>query len=307
MLTFYKTQEGRMQQLSACEPGCWVHCVAPTDDEVSRLIDHLKIEPDFFRAALDEEESPHIDQEDACTLIMVDIPTVLKEEDGLTYSTRPLGLILTEKNVVTVSLYENPLFDEFADGAVKDVQTNLKTRFVLQWMLRIASRYLLYLKQIDRTSDQLEEEVRKSMKNNELIRLLNIEKSLMYFSSSLKQNEITLEKIMRGRAVKLYDEDQDLLEDVLIEVKQAIDMANIHLNVLSGTMDAFASLINNNMNNVMKILASITLIISIPTVDSGIWGMNVGNLPSENFWVPILVTILAMIVSAVVLRRKNMI
>ena len=186
MLTFYKTQEGRMQQLSACEPGCWVHCVAPTDDEVSRLIDHLKIEPDFFRAALDEEESPHIDQEDACTLIMVDIPTVLKEEDGLTYSTRPLGLILTEKNVVTVSLYENPLFDEFADGAVKDVQTNLKTRFVLQWMLRIASRYLLYLKQIDRTSDQLEEEVRKSMKNNELIRLLNIEKSLMYFSSSFK-------------------------------------------------------------------------------------------------------------------------
>ena len=307
MLTFYKTQEVRMQQLSACEPGCWVHCVAPTDDEVSRLIDHLKIEPDFFRAALDEEESPHIDQEDACTLIMVDIPTVLKEEDGLTYSTRPLGLILTEKNVVTVSLYENPLFDEFADGAVKDVQTNLKTRFVLQWMLRIASRYLLYLKQIDRTSDQLEEEVRKSMKNNELIRLLNIEKSLMYFSSSLKQNEITLEKIMRGRAVKLYDEDQDLLEDVLIEVKQAIDMANIHLNVLSGTMDAFASLINNNMNNVMKILASITLIISIPTVVSGIWGMNVGNLPSENFWVPILVTILAMIVSAVVLRRKNMI
>ena len=307
MLTFYKTQEGRMQQLSACEPGCWVHCVAPTDDEVSRLIDHLKIEPDFFRAALDEEESPHIDQEDACTLIMVDIPTVLKEEDGLTYSTRPLGLILTEKSVVTVSLYANPLFDEFADGAVKDVQTNLKTRFVLQWMLRIASRYLLYLKQIDRTSDQLEEEVRKSMKNNELIRLLNIEKSLMYFSSSLKQNEITLEKIMRGRAVKLYDEDQDLLEDVLIEVKQAIDMANIHLNVLSGTMDAFASLINNNMNNVMKILASITLIISIPTVVSGIWGMNVGNLPSENFWVPILVTILAMIVSAVVLRRKNMI
>ena len=307
MLTFYKTQEGRMQQLSACEPGCWVHCVAPTDDEVSRLIDHLKIEPDFFRAALDEEESPHIDQEDACTLIMVDIPTVLKEEDGLTYSTRPLGLILTEKNVVTVSLYENPLFDEFADGAVKDVQTNLKTRFVLQWMLRIASRYLLYLKQIDRTSDQLEEEVRKSMKNNELIRLLNIEKSLMYFSSSLKQNEITLEKIMRGRAVKLYDEDQDLLEDVLIEVKQAIDMANIHLNVLSGTMDAFASLINNNMNNVMKILASITLIISIPTVVSGIWGMTVGNLPSENFWGPMRVTILAMIGSAGGRRRKNMI
>lgn len=307
MLSFYKTIDGRMQQLQTCEPGCWVNCVAPTDAEIARLIDHLDVDPDFFRAALDEEESPHIDLEDTSTLIMVDIPVVIKrEKKTLFYSTRPLGMIITEKNVVTVSLQENPLLDEFADGAVKGVQTNLKTRFVLQLMLRVATRYLLYLKQIDRMSDEVENELRKSMKNNELIQLLDIEKSLVYFSSSLKQNEITMEKVMRGRAIKLYDEDQDLLEDVLIEVKQAIDMSNIYLNILSGTMDAFASVISNNLNIVMKVLASITLIISIPTVISGLFGMNVSNIPSNNFWIPVAISGGAMIVAALVLRRKKM-
>ena len=307
MLSYFKTIEGRIRPVPAWEPGCWINCVAPSEDEIGGLIRDFSIEPDFFRAAMDEEESSHIDSEDSSTLIIIDIPVVEREDQEITYATTPLSIILTEKNVITVSTRESPILDEFAEGIVRGVQTNLKTHFILHLMLRIASRYLQYLKQIDRTTSMIEKELRRSMKNSELLQLMDMEKSLVYFSSSLKSNELTLEKIMRGRAVKLYDEDQDLLEDVLIEVKQAIDMANIHLNVLSGTMDAFASLINNNMNNVMKILASITLIISIPTVVSGIWGMNVGNLPSENFWVPILVTVLAMIVSAVVLRRKNMI
>ena len=162
---------------------------------------------------------------------------------------------------------------------LKGVMTNLKTHFVLHIMLRMATKYLQYLKQIDKISDHVERELRKSMKNQELIQLLDIEKSLVYFSSSLKADEVTLEKIMRGRYIKLYDEDQDLLEDVLIEIKQAIEMSSIYLNILSGTMDAFASVISNNLNIVMKVLASITLIISIPTVISGLYGMNVQNLP----------------------------
>ena len=155
---------------------------------------------------------------------------------------------------------------------LKGVMTNLKTHFVLHIMLRMATKYLQYLKQIDKISDHVERELRKSMKNQELIQLLDIEKSLVYFSSSLKADEVTLEKIMRGRYIKLYDEDQDLLEDVLIEIKQAIEMSSIYLNILSGTMDAFASVISNNLNIVMKVLASITLIISIPTVISGLYG-----------------------------------
>ena len=174
-------------------------------------------------------------------------------------------------------------------------------------MLRIAGRYLQYLKQIDKISNQVERELRKSMKNAELIQLLEVEKSLMYFSSSLKANEITIEKIMRGRAIRLYEEDQDLLEDVLIEIKQAIEMASIHLNILSGTMDAFASIISNNLNIVMKVLASITLIISIPTVISGIYGMNVDYLPFANFWFPVTIAVVLMVLAYGILKKKQMI
>ena len=172
-------------------------------------------------------------------------------------------------------------------------------------MLRIASRYLQYLKQIDRMTSQIERELRRSMKNSQLLQLMDIEKSLVYFSSSLKGNELTIEKIMRGRVVKLYEEDQDLLEDVLIEVKQAVDMSGIYLDILSSTMESFASLISNNLNMVMKVLASITLIISIPMVISGYYGMNVEGIPFTTFWFPIVISILCMAVTAVILKKKK--
>jgi magnesium transporter len=306
MLSYFKTVDGRITPAASCEPGCWINCVAPDDGEINSLISDFNIEPDFFRAAMDEEESSHIDNEDVNTLVIVDIPVVEKDGRNITYTTMPLGVILTEKNVITVSIKDNAVVEEFANGVVKGVQTNLKTRFVLYLMLRVASRYLQYLKQIDKISSFVENELRKSMKNSELLQLLDIEKSLVYFSSSLKGNEITLEKIMRGRVIRLYDEDQDLLEDVLIEVKQAIEMSNIHLNILSGTMDAFASVISNNLNIVMKILASITLLFSIPTVITGLYGMNVGNLPYPNFWFPVALSALGMGVGYFLLKRKNM-
>lgn len=307
MVNYYKTIDGFICPVDACEPGCWVNCIDPNEEEVNRLIEEFAVDPDFFRAALDEEESSHLDTEDGNTLVILDIPCVELDDEHLTYFTRPLGIIITEKNVITVSLHENPILDEFAEGLVKNVKTNLKTHFTLHLMLRIASRYLQYLKQIDKLSNQVERELRKSMKNAELIQLLEIEKSLMYFSSSLKADEITIEKIMRGRAIRLYEEDQDLLEDVLIEIKQAIEMAGIHLNILSGTMDAFASIISNNLNIVMKVLSSITLIISIPTVISGIYGMNVGNLPFDNFWFPIGVMVVLMAAAFFILKKKQMI
>lgn len=306
MLSYYKTMDGRISLIPACEPGCWINCVAPDDEEINSLIADFGIEPDFFRAAMDEEESSHIDSEDNSTLVIIDMPVVEKSGKNITYTTTPLGIILTEKNVITVSTKENAVVNEFAEGVVKGVQTNLKTRFILHLMLRIASRYLQYLKQIDKISNFVEKELRKSMKNSELIQLLDIEKSLVYFSSSLKGNEITIEKIMRGRVIKLYEEDQDLLEDVLIEVKQAIEMSNIHLNILSGTMDAFASVISNNLNIVMKVLASITLLISIPTVITGIYGMNVTGLPFAHFWFPVVLSLSSMGVAYFFLRKKNM-
>ncbi|MDF1493224.1 magnesium transporter CorA family protein [Caproiciproducens sp. CPB-2] len=306
MLSYYKTINGHISPIPSCEPGCWINCVAPDDEEINSLIADFQIEPDFFRAAMDEEESSHIDKEDESTLIIIDIPVIEKAGKNITYTTTPVGIILTEKNVITVSTKENPIINEFSEDVVKGVQTNMKTRFVLLFMLRVASRYLQYLKQIDKISNFVERELRKSMKNSELIQLLDIEKSLVYFSSSLKANEITIEKIMRGRVVKLYDDDQDLVEDVLIEVKQAIEMSNIHLNILSGTMDAFASVISNNLNIVMKVLASLTLLISIPTVISGVYGMNVSGIPLTNFWFPVSLSLVCMGIAYLILRKKNM-
>ncbi|MCI1966740.1 MAG: magnesium transporter CorA family protein [Oscillospiraceae bacterium] len=306
MLSYYKTVDGRMTQIEACEPGCWINCVAPDDREIEDLIADFGIEPDFFRAAMDEEESSHIDNEDDNTLVVIDIPVVEQQGKHLVYSTMPLGLILTEKNVITVSIRDNSVVDEFTRGLVKGVRTNLKTRFLLHIMLRVASRYLQYLKQIDKISNTVETELRESMKNSELMQLLDIEKSLVYFSSSLKGNEITLEKIMRGRVIKLYDDDQDLLEDVLIEVKQAIEMSNIHLNILSGTMDAFASVISNNLNIVMKALASITLLFSVPTVITSAYGMNVSGIPFPSFWIPVTISAACIVVAYWILHKKKM-
>ena len=306
MLSYFKTVDGRVRSTAGWGPGCWINCVAPSEDEIAGLIRDFSIEPDFFRAAMDEEESSHIDSEDGNTLIIIDIPVVERTGKEIAYVTTPLGIILTEKNVITVSTRENPILDEFAEGIVRGVQTNLKTHFILHLMLRIASRYLQYLKQIDRMTSQIERELRRSMKNSQLLQLMDIEKSLVYFSSSLKGNELTIEKIMRGRVVKLYEEDQDLLEDVLIEVKQAVDMSGIYLDILSSTMESFASLISNNLNMVMKVLASITLIISIPMVISGYYGMNVEGIPFTTFWFPIVISILCMAVAAVILKKKEM-
>ncbi|WP_416200785.1 MAG: Magnesium transport protein CorA [Thermocaproicibacter melissae] len=306
MLSYYKTQDGRMMQIPECEPGCWINCVAPDDREINSLISDFNIEPDFFRAAMDEEESSHIDHEDQNTLIVIDIPVVEKEGKSITYTTMPLGIIITERNVITVSIKDNPVVGEFAQGLVRGVQTNLKTRFVLHIMLRVASRYLQYLKQIDKISNYVETELRRSMRNAELLQLLSIEKSLVYFSSSLKGNEITLEKIMRGRVLKLYEDDQDLLEDVLIEVKQAIDMSNIYLNIVNGIMGASSSVISNNLNTVMRHLVSVVLLAALPMTIFGLYGMNVKGIPLPQFWFPLALAVVLTGGLFAFLKKKKM-
>ncbi len=307
MIKYYKTINNRIAQIENYEEGCWIHCVAPEEDEVNYLISEFNIEPDFLRAALDEEESSHLDYEDGTALIIIDSPVVERTGKNLTYYTVPVSIMLTKKNVITVSLRENAVIEEFAEGLMRNVRTEFKTQFVLRIMLRMASKYLQYLNQINRISDHIETELKRSMKNQELIQLLEIEKSLVYFSSSLKSTKITLEKIMRGRYIKLYEDDQDLLEDVIIEFKQAIEMSDICLNILSSTMDASASIISNNLNIVMKILASITLIMSIPTIVSGFYGMNDMPLPLTQFpWFPWVISFVLMAIAAIVLRKKDM-
>ena len=308
MINYYKTINGRIEEIKEYEKGCWINCIAPEDDEVQYLLDSLKIPPELMRSALDDEESSHVDSEDNTTLIIIDVPVVERVSKFVTYSTMPIGIMITDNNVITVAIHENTILSEFSEGVVKNVRTDYKTHFVLHIMLKMATKYLQYLKQIDKVSNRIERQLRRSAKNKELHQLLDIEKSLVYFSSSLKADELTLEKIMRGRFIKLYDEDQDLLEDVLIEIKQAVDMAAIHLNILTNTMDVFASIISNNLNIVMKIQASLTLLVSVPTVISGFYGMNIiGGLPFDRFWwFPIALSGVLMLIMYMILKKKDM-
>ena len=208
MLKYYKTVENTIVELDTMEPGCWVSAVAPTETEISSLQEELNIDRDFIRSALDEEETSRIESDDGQTLIVLDYPVAEKvqdKDDTISYYTMPMGIIITDSHVVTVCLKENIIIDEFTKGIVKGIQTQFKTRFVFHMLLRIAGKYLLYLKQIDKLSNYVEQQLHKSMKNKELIQLLGLEKSLVYFSTSLKSTETVLEKILRGRVIKLYE------------------------------------------------------------------------------------------------------
>ncbi len=306
MLTIHKTVDGKMTQLNAVEEGCWVNLVYPSEDELKTVAATLNVEPTFLRAALDEEETSRIDSEEGQTLIIVDTPAMEKDDTGVVYSTLPMGIIVTDKHIITVCLKETSVVRDLQDGMVKDVRTQQRTRFILNILLLVAKRYLQYLKQIDKTYNYMEHQLYKSQRNKELIQLLDLEKSLVYFNTSLKANEVTLEKILRGRIVTLYEEDQDLLEDVLIEVRQAIEMAQIYSSIISGMMDAFASVISNNLNVIMKVLTSLTILLTVPNIVFGFYGMNVSGLPAAVAWFPLIVSAVIIGVLAFVLKKKDL-
>lgn len=306
MINFYKTVDNIVVKLDEPTQGCWISVVEPTDEEIRILIDVYKLDSGFVKSSLDEEESSRVEIEDDQTLIIVDCAAAEKQaENTMLYVTMPMGIILTQDYVFTVSLKDNIVLSEMASGLIKNVYTNMKTRFVLQLLLRIATKFLQCLKQIDKISSQMEKQLHGSMKNKELIQLLELEKSLVYFSTSLKADDVTLEKIHRGRVIKLYEDDQDLLEDVLIEVKQAIEMANIYSGILAGMMDAFSSIISNNMNISMKRLTIITIIMAIPTMVFSFYGMNTTDLPLPVTWFPFVLSLIATAIIAVILLRKE--
>ena len=313
MLEFYKTFGTETKKIDKPEPGSWISAIAPTEEEKNYLIEEMGILPEFVKSSLDAEESSHIDYDEDYnqTLVIVDYPSAEEVEDGydknmLQYTTLPLGIVIMKGYVVTISLYENLNIDDMAQGRIKGVNTDLKTRFLLLLLLRISQRYLIYLRQIDRISSRTEQRLHKSMQNKELIQMLGLEKSLVYFSTSLKTDEITLNKIMRGKAIKLYDEDQDLLDDVLIEIHQAIEMCNIYSNILSGTMDEFVSVISNNLNIVMKVLTVITIVMAIPNIIFSFYGMNVAGLPFPQWWFPTGLAIVACIIATIIFIKKDM-
>ena len=243
---------------------------------------------------------------------MIDVPIIEKDNDmTVVYSTLPLGMIvIRDEYFITVSLKQNLVIENFEKQKVKSFSTYKKSRFILQMLYSNASLFLTYLKQISKETEIAEQVLKTSMRNKELLKLLSLEKSLVYFTTSLKSNELVMEKTMRGKIIKLYDDDEDILDDALVENRQAIEMAQIYTGILNGTMEAYASIISNNLNGVMKLLTSITIVLTIPTIISSFWGMNVKVPLQENPFGFIIITILTILVTLIVgyiLKRKDLI
>ncbi|AUN14140.1 cations transporter [[Clostridium] sordellii] len=309
MIRYYKTIDSKLEKLKSFENGCWINLVEPTTAEILDISTKFNIDIESIRAALDEEERSRIDIEDNHILILIDIPIDESDASSAHYSTIPLGIILLDNTIVTICTAQTKILNDFIVGHVKNFFTFKKTRFILQILYKNASYYLHYLRRINKMTIAIEKEIYKSMKNKELVQLLELEKSLIYFSTSLKANELVLNKMLRTESIKKYSEDEDLLEDVIIENKQALEMATIYGDILSRIMDAFSAIVSNNQNTVMQFLTSITLIMSIPTIVSGFFGMNVEGLPFSNhvngFWIVILITcIMCLILTFIMSRNK---
>jgi len=310
MLEIFKTIDDTLFKLEEIEDGSWINLVDPTTEELDLIEDELGVDRDFLRAALDEEESARLESENNHVLILVDTPYVEKTDDHIIYETLPLGIIITDNNIITVCLKNSIVLDQFEKNSIRTFFTYKKFRFLYQVLYKNAQRYLLYLRQIDKMSNSVEKQLHKSMKNKELIQLLDLEKSLVYITTSLKANQVVLEKILRLNVIKKYSDDEDLLEDVIIENKQAIEMANIYSGILSGMMDAFASIISNNLNIVMKLLTSITIVMAIPAMFSSFFGMNLLNIPFSGspfgFWIVLGISVVISAIVGFILIKKDL-
>ena len=304
MINFYIYNNGRLCECDKAQSGCWVSVVDPTPQEIKDLIDDFGLDSGFVKSSLDEEESSRIESEDEQTLIIIDTPvSAMNEDNTKIFYTMPIGIIITKEYVFTISLHETQVLDEAVRGTIRNLRPSFKTRFVLQILLRISALFLFYLKQIDKISSAAEQELHDAMKNELLMQLLALEKSLVYLSTSLKANEVTIGKINRGRVIKLYDEDQDLLEDVLIELKQAIEMASIYTGILSSMMDGFSSVISNNLNIVMWRLTIVTIIMQIPNIIFAFYGINTVDLPIPYTIFPILLAVFLTAVTSFILMK----
>ena len=310
MIRYYKTIEGKLEKLNSFENGCWINLVEPSQSEISEIVNLLNIDVESIKAALDEEERSRIDVEDNHILILIDIPIDESDENSSHYTTIPLGIILVNNTILTVCTAQSKILNDFIVGHVREFFTFKRTRFILQILHKNATYYLNYLRRINKMTTVIEKEIYNSMKNKELFQLLELEKSLVYFSTSLKANELVLNKMVRTPSIKKYSEDEDLLEDVIIENKQALEMATIYGDILSRIMDAFSAIISNNQNSVMQFLTSVTLIFSIPTIISGMFGMNVGGIPYEHdpngFWTVMLITTLISLVITFLMSKNKL-
>jgi magnesium transporter len=315
MIKIFKTEENKtLARLSISEAvsGSWFSLIDPTEEEIKQVSLVLGLDEDFLRNSLDLDERSRIEFEDGNTLIITNLP--IMTEDGC-FDTLPLGIIYTPTSIITVCSKDNNILSSFNESTTYSFDTRNKTEFMLKILYRSVKFYLKYLDIINRTSEDIENELQKATNNKALFQLMEIQKTLVYFSTTLKDNDIVLQKIMRMTKstsvnyLKTTEEDIDMLEDVIIDTRQAIEMVDMHRMILEAMMEGFASIINNNLNQVMKFLAAITIIMSIPTMIGGLWGMNVPVPYRENPWGFLIVVAFSVVTSIAVVvyfRKKGM-
>ncbi len=312
MINIYTTDTNKkFKELKNLQKGCWIDIINPTNDEIKEISLKTNTDLDLLMKLTDDEELPRIEVGDNASLIVVDTPYITDTRYKHKYNTDPLGIIINNDGYfITVSLKKQALLDDFKNNKVKNFDIKKKTKFVIQILLKTAAVYQKELTSINNYINKKEKTLYKSTNNKELIDLLNIEKTLVYFSTSLKANDVVLEKLSKGNVITLYDEDKDLMEDAIIENKQAIEMANIYREILTSMTDTYATIISNNLNDVMKFLAGITIVFSIPTMVASFIGMNVplGRLGDSgiSFVLIIIFSFVLSIIIAIILKRKNM-
>ncbi len=316
MIEILKTQDDKTLKeltLNEAESGSWFNLVNPTFEEIQKVSLILDLEEDFLRNSLDADELSRTEYEDGNLLVITNVPIL---DDEKNFDTLPLGIIFTHEGIITVCSKENKIISSFNADTAKFFDTRDKTNFMLSILFRTAKYYLRYLKIINKQTEEIEDNLRKTTNNKALFKLIEAQKSLVYFTTALKDNRVVLEKILKSvnaqnlQGLLKFDEDDiDMLEDVIIETKQAEEMVEMHRKILENMMDGFASIINNNVNQVMKFLAAITIILSIPTMLGSFWGMNV-NLPFANnpygFIYVIIISVLAAVGAAFFFGKKGM-
>lgn len=306
MLTIYKNTERGLEQLDSLVNGSWVKVVDPTPEEIQQLI-IWGIETEFINYSLDLDEMPRIERDEDYTFILIRIPHRQPDSD-IPYITIPLGILIKGNVIVTICRYDKEMFQVLANGKYRLLKTSKRYRFALYIFLETATRYLTHLREINRMTEAIEDQLQKSTRNRELLELLKYQKSLTYFATALRSNEVMMERVQRTQIFNYYEDDQDLLEDVLTENQQAIQMTSINAEILSSMMDAFASIISNNLNSVMKALAAITIIMSLPTIVSSFFGMNV-SLPFQNhplaFWFTVGIALAFISLAVFIFSRRD--
>lgn len=311
MISIYTTDNNGVNEVNELKKECWINLTNPTIEEIKKVSKETRTDEDLIVKLMDTEELPRIEVGNNATLIVVDTPYVTDTRYKHKYNTEPLGIIINNDGyIITVSLKQQLILDDFKENKVKDFDASKKTKFLIQILLKVSSAYQKELMSINDYMNKKEKILYKSTNNKELIDLLNVEKTLVYFSTSLKANDVVLEKLSKGNVVTLYEDDNDLMEDAMIENKQAIEMSNIYREILTSMTDTYATIISNNLNDVMKFLAGITIVFSIPTMVASFIGMNVplGDMGTSpvSFGLIIIFSFVLSIIIALILKKKNM-